>query len=196
MVIGVQRTRVLSDLSRSTVHGAGGGKGSVGDDFAESNGLVVLGDRVFMPHPDYNLFGSKESLLLSSVDVLGMAAAGVAVGEGAIGSLACLAAVKSSRHTFHVAIKHASRPFRRSSNGKWISFSGVWKVILFSNFSIHSVILSSLAKNIARLFLIRIPAQSRYSIMGLSSGIPLSVSTNLKSAWRLAMAQTYESLRR
>ena len=108
---------------------------------------------------------------LSSVDVLGMVAAGVAVGEGAIGSLACLAAVKSSRHTFQVAIKHASRPFRRSSNGKCISFSGVPKVILFSNFSVHSVILSSLAKNIAKLFLVRIPAQSRYSRAGIGDSV-------------------------
>ena len=46
-----------------------------------------------------------------------------AVGDGVIGSLDCLAAVKSSRQTFHVAIRHASRPLRRSSTGKWISFS-------------------------------------------------------------------------
>ena len=118
-----------------------------------------------------------------------MADVGGAVGEGVIGSLACLAAVKSSRQTFHIAIKHASRPLRRSSTGKWISFSGVPKVILFANFSIHSVILSSLAKNMARLFLVRIPAQSRYSRRGLSSGIPLSVRVSLNSACRLAMAR-------
>ena len=125
-----------------------------------------------------------------------MADAVGAVGDGVIGSLDCLAAVKSSRQTFHVAIRHASRPFRRSSTGKWISFSGVPKVILFVNFSVHSVILSSLAKNMAKLFLVRIPAQSRYSRMGLSSGIPLSVRVSLKSAWRLAMARNCEGLRK
>ena len=118
-----------------------------------------------------------------------MVDAGGAVGDGVIGSLDCLAAVKSSRQTFHVAIRHASRPSRRSSTGKWISFSGDPNVILFANFSVHSVILSSLAKNMAKLFLVRIPAQSRYSRMGLSSGIPLSVRVTLKSAWRLAMAR-------
>ena len=40
-----------------------------------------------------------------------------AVAVGVIGSLDCLAAVKSSRRTFHVAIRHASRPLRRSSIG-------------------------------------------------------------------------------
>ena len=112
-----------------------------------------------------------------------------AVAAGVIGSLDCRAAAKSSRQTFHVAIRHASRPFRRSSIGMWIFFSGVPKVISFANFSVHSVILSSLAKNMAKLFLVRIPAQSRYSRMGLSSGIPLSVRVILKSAWRLAMAR-------
>ena len=112
-----------------------------------------------------------------------------AVAAGVIGSLDCLAAVKSSRQTFHVAIRHASRPLRRSSIGMWIFFSGEPNVISFANFSVHSVILSSLAKNMAKLFLVRIPAQSRYSRMGLSSGIPLSARVSLKSAWRLAMAQ-------
>ena len=118
-----------------------------------------------------------------------------AVGAGVIGSLDCLAAVKSSRQTFHVAIRHASRPLRRSSIGMWIFFSGEPNVISFANFSVHSVILSSLAKNMAKLFLVRIPAQSRYSRMGLSSGIPLSARVSLKSAWRLAMAQNREGLR-
>ena len=68
-------------------------------------------------------------------------------------------------------------------------------MISFANFSVHSVILSSLAKNMAKLFLVRIPAQSRYSRMGLSSGIPLSARVSLKSAWRLAMAQNREGLR-
>ena len=112
-----------------------------------------------------------------------------AVAAGVIGSLDCLAAVKSSRQTFHVAIRHASRPLRRSSIGMWIFFSGEPNVISFANFSVHSVILSSLVKNMAKLFLVRIPAQSRYSRMGLSSGIPLSARVSLKSAWRLAMAQ-------
>ena len=131
------------------------------------------------------------------MEVAGLVDADGAVGDGVIGSLDCLAAVKSSRQTFHVAIiRHASRPLRRSSTGKWISFSGVPKVILFANFSIHSVILLSLAKNMAKLFLVRIPAQSRYSRMGLSSGIPLSVRVSLKSAWRLAMARNCEGLRK
>ena len=54
-----------------------------------------------------------------------MAAADGAVAAGVIGSLDCRAAAKSSRQTFHVAIRHASRPFRRSSIGMWIFFSGV-----------------------------------------------------------------------
>ena len=118
-----------------------------------------------------------------------------AVGVVVIGSLDCLAAVKSSRQMFHIAIKHARRPLRRSSTGKWIFFSGGPNVISSANFSVHSVILSSLAKNMAKLFLVRIPAQSRYSRMGLSSGIPFSVRVILKSAWRLAMARNREGLR-
>ena len=76
------------------------------------------------------------------------------VGDGVrlvAGSLLCLAALKSSRHMCHAAMKQACRPLRRSSSGKWIFFSGVPKVISFWNFSIHSVILSVSVKNIAIL---------------------------------------------
>ena len=70
MVIGVQDKGLVGFFSLgSAVHGSSGGKGSVGDNFAESNGLIVLGDRVFVPHPDYNLFGSKESLLRECLGV-------------------------------------------------------------------------------------------------------------------------------
>ena len=119
---------------------------------------------MFMPHSDHNLFGSQENLLreclgvscahfvvgdellvnsfvgqvlgiFSSEEVAGMVDADGAVAAGVIGSLDCLAAVKSSRQTFHVAIRHASRPLRCSSIGMWIFFSGVPKVISFANFS-------------------------------------------------------------
>ena len=92
--------------------------------------------------------------------------AGVGVrGNGVgVGNLLCLAASKSSRHMRHMchaAMKQACSPFRRSFSGKWIFFSGVPKVISFWNFSVHSVILSVSAKNMAKLFLVRMPAQSR-----------------------------------
>ena len=112
------------------------------------------------------------------------------VGDGVrlvAGSLLCLAALKSSRHMCHAAMKQACRPLRRSSSGKWIFFSGVPKVISFWNFSIHSVILSVSVKNIAKLFLVRMPAQSMYSRRGLASGMPFSVKVTRSSACRLVM---------
>ena len=44
-------------------------EGSLGDDLAESNGLVILGDCVFMPHADHNLFGSKDNLFWECLSV-------------------------------------------------------------------------------------------------------------------------------
>ena len=113
---------------------------------------------------------------------------GVRMGAG---SLLCLAALKSSRHNMcHAAMKQACRPLRRSFSGKWIFFSGVPKVISFWNFSIHSVILSVSAKNMARVFLVRMPAQSIYSRRGLVSGIPFSVRVTRSAACRLAMLKS------
>ena len=112
---------------------------------------------------------------------------GVRMGAG---SLLCLAALKSSRHMCHAAMKQACRPFRRSFSGKWIFFSGAPKVISFWNFSIHSVILSVSVNNMARLFLVRMPAQSIYSRRGLVSGIPFSVRVTRSSACRLAMLKS------
>ena len=106
------------------------------------------------------------------------------------GSLLCLAASKSSRHMCHAAMTQAYRPLRRSFSGKWIFFSGVPKVISFWNFSIHSVILSVSVKNMAKLFLVRMPAQSMYSRRGLVSGMPFSVRVNRSSACRLAMLES------
>ena len=81
--------------------------------------------------------------------VLAVAVGGAGDGVRLVaGSLLCLAALKSSRHMCHAAMKQACRPLRRSSSGKWIFFSGVPKVISFWNFSIHSVILSVSVKNI------------------------------------------------
>ena len=97
---------------------------------------------------------------------------GVRLGAG---SLLCLAALKSSRHMCHAAMKQACRPLRRSFSGKWIFFSGVPKVISFWNFSIHSVILSVSVKNIARLFLVR---------------MPFSVRVTRSSACRLVMLES------
>ena len=110
------------------------------------------------------------------------------VGDGVrlvAGSLLCLAALKSSRHMCHAAMKQACKPLRRSSSGRWIFFSGVPKVISFWNFSIHSVILSVSVKNIAKLFLVRMPAQSMYSRRGLASGF--SVKVTRSSACRFVM---------
>ena len=106
------------------------------------------------------------------------------------GSLLCLAASKSSRHMCRAAMTQAYRPLRRSFSGKWIFFSGVPKVISFWNFSIHSVILSVSVKNMAKLFLVRMPAQSMYSRRGLVSGMPFSVRVNRSSACRLAMLES------
>ena len=106
------------------------------------------------------------------------------------GSLPCLAASKSSRHMCHAAMTQACRPLRRSFSGKWIFFSGVPKVISFWNFSIQSVILSVSVKNMAKLFLVRMPAQSMYSRRGLVSGMPFSVRVNRSSACRLAMLES------
>ena len=119
--------------------------------------------------------------------------AGVAAGVGGIGSLLWRAASKSSLHVVHAAIMHASNPLRRSSSGKWIFFSGVLKVISFANFSVHSLILSLSAKNMAKLFLVRIPAQSRYSRRGLSSGMPALVRVSFSSACILAMCHGIDS---
>ena len=115
---------------------------------------------------------------------VGGAGDGVRLGAG---SLLCLAALKSSRHMCHAAMKQACMPLRRSSSGKWIFFSGVPKVISFWNFSIHSMILSVSVKNIAKLFLVRMPAQSMYSSRGLASGMPFSVRVTRSSACRLVM---------
>ena len=112
---------------------------------------------------------------------------GVRLGAG---SLLCLAALKSSRHMCHAAMKQACRPLRRSFSGKWIFFSAVPKVISFWNFSIHSVILSVSVKNMARLFLVRMPAQSMYSSRGLVSGMPFSVRVTRSSACRLVMLES------
>ena len=130
---------------------------------------------------------------LSSEVVVVVGSAGVAAGVGGIGSLLWRATSKSSLHVVHAAIMHASSPLRRSSSGKWIFFSGVLKVISFANLSVHSLILSLSAKNMAKLFLVRIPAQSRYSRRGLSSGMPALVSVSFSSACILAMCHLNDS---
>ena len=60
------------------VHGSCGGEGPLGDDLAESNGLVILGYGVFMPHADHHLFGSKENLFW---ECLGVSCAHFVVGD-------------------------------------------------------------------------------------------------------------------
>ena len=132
---------------------SGGGECSVGDDLAESHGLIVFGGGMFVPHPDNDLLGTNDDLLREGfgvaciclvvcqellVDALGpclgnLVVCGVSVVDGAgvkgkgvgVGSLLFLAALKSSRHMCHAAMKHACNPLRRSLSGKWIFFSGV-----------------------------------------------------------------------
>ena len=70
MIIGVEDKGLVGLVSfGGAVHGSCGGEGSLGDDLAESNGLVILGDCVFMPHSYYNLFGSEENLFWECLSV-------------------------------------------------------------------------------------------------------------------------------
>ena len=79
MVIRVEDKSLVGLVSfGGAVHGSCGGKGSLGDDLAESNGLVILGDCVFMPHADHDLFGSKDNLFW---ECLGVSCAHFVVGD-------------------------------------------------------------------------------------------------------------------
>ena len=79
MVIRVQDKSLIGLVSLGcAVHGSCGCEGSLGNDLAESDGLIVLGYCVFVPHPDYNLFGSEEDLFWKC---LGISCAHLVIGE-------------------------------------------------------------------------------------------------------------------